>query len=104
MLTRSIPRTGEALPVVGLGTWQAFDVAPRDPRRAELGRVMRTLAAGGGRVVDSSPMYGRAEEAVGDLLAEPGAPTGLWLATKVWTTGRREGIRQMEESLRRMRT
>jgi len=104
MLTRPIPRTGEALPVVGLGTWQAFDVAPRDPKRAGLGEVLRTLAAGGGRVVDSSPMYGRAEEAVGDLLAESGAPAGLWLATKVWTTGRREGIAQMEQSLRRMRT
>jgi diketogulonate reductase-like aldo/keto reductase len=104
MLARSIPRTGEALPVVGLGTWQAFDVGPRERDRAPLREVVRALAAGGGRVIDSSPMYGRAEEAVGDLLAEIGRPERFFLATKVWTTGRDAGIRQMETSFRRLRT
>jgi diketogulonate reductase-like aldo/keto reductase len=104
MHTRPIPRTGEPLPVVGLGTWQAFDVGARDARRAALRDVLRALADGGGRVVDSSPMYGRAEETVGDLLADLGGAARCWLATKVWTTGRAEGIRQMEASFRRMRT
>lgn len=103
MLTRAIPRSGEPLPVVGLGTWQAFDVAPRDPARAALRSVLATLASGDGRVVDSSPMYGQAETAVGDLVAELGTPAAYFHATKVWTTGREEGIRQMEASFRRMR-
>jgi aryl-alcohol dehydrogenase-like predicted oxidoreductase len=104
MLTRPIPRTGEPLPVVGLGTWQAFDVGPRDAQRTTLREVVRILADGGGRVIDSSPMYGRAEETVGDLLADLATPDRYWLATKVWTTGRAAGIRQMETSFRRMRT
>jgi diketogulonate reductase-like aldo/keto reductase len=104
MLTRPIPSTGEALPVIGLGTWQAFDVGPRERDRAPLREVVRALAAGGGRVIDSSPMYGRAEETVGDLLAEIGRPERFFLATKVWTTGRDAGIRQMETSFRRLRT
>lgn len=103
MITRPIPRSGELLPAVGLGTWQAFDVGPRDAARAALAEVVRALSAHGGRVIDSSPMYGRAEEAVGDLVAELGLRDALFHATKVWTTGREEGIRQMEESFRRMR-
>jgi diketogulonate reductase-like aldo/keto reductase len=104
MLTRPIPATGETLPVIGLGTWQAFDVALREAERAPLRAVMRALASGGGQVIDSSPMYGRAEETVGDLLAELGQPERRFLATKVWTTGRDAGIRQMETSFRRLRT
>ncbi len=104
MLQRTIPASGEPLPAVGLGTWQAFDVGPRDAARASLREVVRTLgAAAPGRVIDSSPMYGRAEEAVGDLVAELGTPERFFYATKVWTTGRREGIAQMETSFRRMR-
>lgn len=103
MLTRDIPRTGESLPAVGLGTWQAFDAGPRDAARASLLEVVRTLGAQPGRVIDSSPMYGRAEEAVGDLVAALGTAERIFYATKVWTTGRREGIAQMETSFRRMR-
>jgi diketogulonate reductase-like aldo/keto reductase len=103
MLTRPIPRTGETLPAVGLGTWQAFDVAPRDAARGSLREVVRTLAAHGGRVIDSSPMYGRAEGVVGDLVSELATPEAYFYATKVWVSGRDEGIRQMEESFRRMR-
>lgn len=104
MLKRPIPRSGELLPAVGLGTWQTFDVGPHDPARAELREVLRLLAALGGKVVDSSPMYGEAERVVGDLGAELGLRDRLFLATKVWTSGREAGIRQMEASLRLMRT
>ncbi len=102
--TRPIPKTGERLPVVGLGTWQTFDVGRAESERAPLREVLKALAHGGGKVVDSSPMYGESETVVGDLAAELGLREKLFLATKVWTTGREDGIEQMEESLRRMRT
>ena len=101
MNTRPIPRTKEAIPTVGLGTWQAFDVDPGN-RTAQI-EVMRQFLAAGGRVVDSSPMYGRAEEIVGDVLADLGAIGTPFLATKVWTRGKREGIAEMERSRKRMR-
>lgn len=72
MLTRPHPRTGEALPVIGLGTWQTFDVGPSAAERAPIGEVLRTFAAAGGRVIDTSPMYGRAEQVSGDMVAETG--------------------------------
>ncbi len=104
MLKRPIPRSGELLPAVGVGTWQTFDVGPADPARAELQEVLRLLAEGGGSVVDSSPMYGEAERVVGDLATKLGIRDRLFYATKVWTTGREAGIRQMEDSFRLMRT
>jgi len=100
MNTRPIPRTKEALPTVGLGTWQAFDVDAAG--RAPLVEVVKQFLAAGGRVIDSSPMYGRAEAVVGDVLAELGAVGTPFLATKVWTRGKHEGIAQMEQSRRRM--
>lgn len=104
MKTRVVPRTGERIPVIGLGTWQTFDVGASRAERAPLAEVLRRFFAAGGRVIDSSPMYGRAEEVCGDLLAEVGPvdPPPL-LATKVWTRGKRQGIAEMERSLRRMR-
>jgi aryl-alcohol dehydrogenase-like predicted oxidoreductase len=102
MLHRPIPKSGEALPVVGLGTWQTFDVGSAPAERAALAEVLRRFLAGGGRVIDTSPMYGRAEAVVGDLLAAGGGPAPF-LATKVWTTGRGAGEAQARESLRRMR-
>jgi aryl-alcohol dehydrogenase-like predicted oxidoreductase len=99
MQTRPIPSSGEALPVVGCGTWQTFDVGPSPHGRAPLAEVLRTLFAGGGSVIDSSPMYGRAEAVVGDLLAADGSRDRAFLATKVWTRGRADGIAQMERSL-----
>ncbi len=104
LLQRPIPRSGEMLPVVGLGTWQTFDVGPNAPQRAELKEVLRELAALGGRVVDSSPMYGQSERVVGDLASELGNRDRLFFATKVWTSGRDAGVRQMEDSFRLMRT
>src|ERR1700742_111004 len=99
--TRPIPKSGEALPVIGLGTWQTFDVGDAPAERAPLVEVMRQFLAGGARVVDSSPMYGRAEAVTGDIVtaAAPAAPAAAgprpFLATKVWTRGRAEGIAQM---------
>ncbi|HEX3764931.1 MAG TPA: aldo/keto reductase [Kofleriaceae bacterium] len=100
MNTRPIPRTKEPLPTVGLGTWQAFDVdaGARGPQV----EVMRQFLAAGGRVVDSSPMYGRAESVVGDVLADLGAIGTPFLATKVWTRGKSQGIAEMERSRQRM--
>lgn len=100
MLTRKIPRTGEELPAIGLGTWQTFDVPPRG--HAPLKDVLTEFFAGGGRLIDSSPMYGRSEETVGDLLADVGGTP--FLATKVWTSGKQAGIDQMKRSMQRMRT
>lgn len=104
LLKRRIPRTGELLPVIGLGTWQTFDVPEQKSARAPLKEVLREFARLGGSVIDSSPMYGNSESVVGDLAAELGNRNGLFLATKVWTRGREEGIQQMEESFRRLRT
>jgi aryl-alcohol dehydrogenase-like predicted oxidoreductase len=103
MRTREVPRTGEPLPVIGLGTWQTFDVAPDEAERAPRLEVLRRFLAAGGRVIDSSPMYGRSESVVGDLVARlPDAPRPF-LATKVWTRGKSEGEAQIRESMRRMR-
>jgi diketogulonate reductase-like aldo/keto reductase len=102
-LERPIPGTGETLPAIGLGTWQSFDVAGNAAGTADAREVLRLFVADGGRVVDSSPMYGSAESVVGELAAGLGLSGRLFLATKVWTRGREAGIAQMEESLRRMR-
>jgi aryl-alcohol dehydrogenase-like predicted oxidoreductase len=97
MRTRPIPRTGEQLPVIGMGTWRTFDVGDGD--RTALREVLRHLFEAGGRVIDSSPMYGRAEQVVGELLPPSPRP---FLATKVWTSGRDEGIAQMRRSMKLM--
>ncbi len=104
MRTKPIPRTGEPLPVIGLGTWQTFDVGPGDAERAPLLEVLRRLFAAGGRVIDSSPMYGRSESVVGDLVRRLRPSAAPFLATKVWTEGREAGEEQMRESMRRMGT
>ena len=104
LLKRVIPKSGEALPVIGLGTYLVFDVAPNAPELADLREVLTTFVAGGGSLIDSSPMYGRAESVVGELTTALGLRDSLFLATKVWTSGRQAGIRQMEDSLRLMRT
>ncbi len=104
MHKRKIPSTGEMLGVIGCGTWQTFDVGQSEAERAPLGEVLKVLFAGGGAAVDSSPMYGRSEAVVGDLLAAAGTRDKAFIATKVWTTGRAAGIAQMEQSLKRLRT
>jgi diketogulonate reductase-like aldo/keto reductase len=103
ILKRAIPLTGELITAVGLGTWQTFDVSDSDEERTPLREVLKTLISKGGSVVDSSPMYGRSEEVVGDLSVESGLNDKLFIATKVWTTGKENGIRQMTESFQLMR-
>jgi diketogulonate reductase-like aldo/keto reductase len=103
MLSRPIPSSGETIPAVGLGTWRVFDVGGSQSERAPLKDVLRSLVELGGRVVDSSPMYGAAESVVGDLAAELAITDRLFLATKVWTSGRDAGVAQLEQSLKRLR-
>ena len=103
IIRRPIPRSGESLPVIGLGTWQTFDVGADPPARAPLKEVLGEFARHGGSVIDSSPMYGSSESVAGDLTAELKLRTQPFIATKVWTSGREAGIQQMEESLRRLR-
>lgn len=100
MKTRSIPATGEQIPVIGLGTWQTFDVGVG--MRASVSDVLSRFVARGGRLVDTSPMYGSAEAVLGALRAELSPEARLFTATKVWTSGEAEGIAQMRQSLERL--
>lgn len=102
-LERTIPTSGEWLPAVGLGTWQVFDVAGDARELGHARETLRDFVGGGGRVVDSSPMYGSSETVTGQLAAELGVQAKLFVATKVWTSGKQAGIRQMEDSMRKLR-
>jgi diketogulonate reductase-like aldo/keto reductase len=102
-MTRRIPSTGEELPAIGLGTWQVFDAGSDAAARAPLREVIAAFAKAGGKVIDSSPMYGSAESVAGDLVAGLGLRDRLFIATKVWTRGRAEGIAEMERSFKRLR-
>jgi len=103
VLTRPIPRTGERLPVIGLGTAIIFDFDSSSD--AAKRAVIQTMLDGGARLIDTAPSYGRAESAVGDLLSEPGVRDRIFLATKTRATSRREAcIAEMQESLKRLRT
>jgi aryl-alcohol dehydrogenase-like predicted oxidoreductase len=104
MHTRPIPSTGAALPVIGCGTWQAFDIGDTAKEREPRAEVLRVLFEAGGSVIDSSPMYGRAEGVVGDLLAASGSRDKAFIATKVWTSGKSAGIAQMQRSMQLLRT
>jgi diketogulonate reductase-like aldo/keto reductase len=102
MLTRPIPKSNEQLPVVGVGTWQAFDIGSERTALDQRKEVLRVLFEAGGRVIDSSPMYGRAESVVGTLLTEMKARDKSFLATKVWTSSERAGAAQMTASFAKM--
>src|SRR5206468_1574144 len=102
-ITRPIPSSKEMLPVIGLGTWQTFDVGDSAAERAPLEEVLRTFVALGGKLIDSSPMYGRSEDVVGEIAAKTGVAEKLFIATKVWTSGQAAGVVQMEESIRKLR-
>lgn len=102
-IQRPIPKSGETIPAVGLGTWQAFDVAGDAPETAQARAALKALVELGGRVIDSSPMYGSAETVTGQLADELGVRSKLFVATKVWTSGRQAGIRQMEDSMKKLR-
>jgi len=103
-VTRTVPSTGERLPVVGLGSWITFNVGDDRVAQDACAEVMRAFFDGGGRMIDSSPMYGSAESVVGDLVAELGLRQHVFLATKVWTSGREAGIAQMRRSAERMKS
>ncbi len=103
MMSRKIPSSGELLPVIGLGTWQTFDVGAGNAERAPLRSVLQEFAALGGRLIDSSPMYGNSETVAGDLLEELKLRQKLFVATKVWTSGKQDGIVQMKESMDKLR-
>jgi len=103
LIERAIPSSGELLPAIGVGTWQTFDVGADAAARGALREVLGLFANAGGRVIDSSPMYGTSESVTGDLVAEAGLAAKLFVATKVWTSGREEGLRQMEASFQRLR-
>ncbi|HTW53441.1 MAG TPA: aldo/keto reductase [Stellaceae bacterium] len=98
MLTKPIPSTGEQMPVVGLGTWPVFDVGTDEASRRPLREVARLLVEAGGAMIDTSPMYGRSEGVAGDLVAELRVRDQVFLATKVWISGRDRGIEQMARS------
>jgi aryl-alcohol dehydrogenase-like predicted oxidoreductase len=102
LLARAIPASGELLPVVGLGTWQVFDVGDGSTEFDQARATLKTLVDGGARLVDSSPMYGRSEQVLGDLAAALQVRPRLFVATKVWTRGRDAGIEQMNTSMARL--
>lgn len=101
-IQRPIPSSGELLPVIGMGTWGTFDVGDDQAVRAQLTEVMQVFFENGGTLIDSSPMYGRSESVVGDLLKATGNQETVFAATKVWTDGRQNGIDQMRQSKQRM--
>lgn len=100
-LTRRIPSSGEAIPLVGLGSWITFNVGNDRAARAECAAVMREFFAAGGRMIDSSPMYGSAQDVIGDGLQQIGQPARLFAADKVWTGS--DGPAQIAASRRKWR-
>lgn len=104
MRTAMIPSSGERLPVIGLGTYSVFDVESSEAEIASKQEIARLLIAGGGSVVDTSPMYNRSEKVIGDIIRSGVDRSGMFLATKVWTDGREAGVAQMRHSAELMTT
>jgi len=102
MIQRKVPSSGEALPVIGIGTWNTFDIAGT-PSYPALKGGLAELYRGGGKLIDSSPMYGRAEQVIGDITSAMAGVDDFFYATKVWTNGLQQGIQQMETSLIKMK-
>lgn len=101
MIQRIIPSSGEELPVIGLGTWQTFDTSNKN-KHIELTEVLSEMQKSGATLIDSSPMYGKSEKVIGDLTPLIDNHNDFFYATKVWTTGLKSGIEQMEKSMRLM--
>lgn len=104
LLLKRVPASDEMLPAIGLGTWQTFDVGGGKAERGPLAEVLEAFSGLGGKVIDSSPMYGKSEEVAGDLMEELGLRKKLFVATKVWISGKEQGIRQMEESMKKLKS
>jgi aryl-alcohol dehydrogenase-like predicted oxidoreductase len=101
-ITRAIPSSGERITVIGMGTSRTFDVGGDPAAHRQLQEVLQAFFDKGGALIDSSPMYGNAEEVVGDLLKNVRNTGALFAATKVWTYGRQAGIEQMQQSMQRL--
>jgi diketogulonate reductase-like aldo/keto reductase len=101
--TKVVPSTGERIPVLGMGTWQTFDIGRASDERARLRTVLQTFFDRGGRLIDSSPMYGRSEGVVGDLLPQVRPRPPIIAASKVWIYGKRLGVVQIEDSRKEWR-
>lgn len=104
ILRRAIPGTKELLPIIGMGTWQTFDIGEGKEDRNKMKSILSAFYNRGGRVLDSSPMYGRSEDVLGDLTADLKLLGKFFMATKVWTSGASQGIQQMNSSMSKMRT
>jgi aryl-alcohol dehydrogenase-like predicted oxidoreductase len=104
LITRRIPHSGESLPVIGLGTSQVFEGGDDPARRQACAEVLKTLVAGGGKLIDTAPSYGTAESVVGDLLAATGLNGRVFLATKLDDYDRSTAAAQLHASLQRLRT
>jgi len=104
LLKRAIPKTKEEMPVIGLGTWLTFSVGKGPAERAPLEEIVKAFVDGGGRMIDTSPMYNQSEEVVGDITEKLHLRRKLFFATKVWTTGEEEGVVQMKESMWKLRS
>ena len=102
-IRRVIPSSGETIPVIGMGTSRTFDVSSDIAERAKLAEVVSIFFERGGTLIDSSPMYGNAEDVTGALLEQTGNSDKVFAATKVWSYGREKGIEQMQKSMRLMR-
>lgn len=100
-IRKIIPATGETLPAIGLGTSRTFDISSDQAALSRLAEVLQAFFANGGKLIDSSPMYGAAEQVIGELLTRLGHRDQLFAATKVWTDGEQAGIRQMQDSLQK---
>jgi diketogulonate reductase-like aldo/keto reductase len=101
MMTKPIPSTGEPIPVIGLGTNRAINILS-DHSNKQLKRVLNLFFLAGRTLIDTSPMYGKSEAVIGQLLKEFDSNIQTFLATKVWTNGKKDGIKEMDNSLRRM--
>src|SRR5262252_3694471 len=104
MLTRAIPSTNEPLSVIGLGSYQTFDVGSSSAAEAQPRAVIEAFLELGGALIDSSPMYGNAETVIGNCLNSLKQPERCFIATKVWTSGRAAGLKQIEDSIRNLQS
>ncbi len=102
IIKRKIPSSGVLLPIVGLGTWQSFDIGNSEKEKEQLSKVLLNMKKLGGQLIDSSPMYGRSEQVVGNLTTKLSIQKDFFYATKVWTSGKQSGIDQMNTSMKRM--
>jgi diketogulonate reductase-like aldo/keto reductase len=104
MWTKTVPRSGEQLPVIGLGTYNVFDVESTPEEIAARKDIVDKLVEAGGSLLDTSPMYKRSEQVIGDVIRAGVDRKNLFLATKVWIDGQDAGIEQMQRSAELMNT